>query len=50
MNKIINKFLLAGNTFMFEMHLYSIVLMGHSQKTIQNFKITGDSNISIEMN
>ena len=50
MNDIINKFLLAGDKFMPEMHLRQLnlptVLVDHLLKTkkkIQKFKETGDS-------
>ena len=51
MGQIINKFLLAGDTFMSEMHLrqpqYTYAACGpftkHKQ-TIQKFKETGDTN------
>ena len=42
MNEIINKFLLAGDKFMPEMHLRQpglhIVLVGHSLKTKKEYK------------
>ena len=57
MNNIINKFLLAGDKFMPEMHLkqpqftYSVCgpFTKHKQR-IQKFKETGDTNISTKMN
>ena len=43
MNEIVNKYLLAGDKFMLEMHLNSqdlhIVLMDHLQKKSKNKKI-----------
>ena len=48
MNNVINKFLLAGNTFIPEMHLrqpgftYSSCGLLTKNKTIQKFKATGD--------
>ena len=43
MNEIVNKFLLAGDKFMPEMHLRQprfiyIVLVGHLQKTKKEYK------------
>ena len=51
MNEIVNKFLLAGDKFMFEMHLkqpgFNYSACGHFTKNkerIQRFKETGDTN------
>ena len=51
MNEIVNKFLLAGNKFMSEMHLkqpgFTYSVCGPITKTkerIQKFKETGDTN------
>ena len=38
MNEIVNKFLLAGDEFMSEMHLRLIVLVDHLQKTKKEYK------------
>ena len=52
MNKIINKFLLAGDKLMPEMHLkqpqFVYSACGHRER-IKKFKQTGDSVIIIEM-
>ena len=57
MNEIVNKFLVAGNKFMPEMHLrqsaFTYCTCGSFTKNkerIQKFKETGDSDIFIKTN
>ena len=57
MNEIVNKFLLAGDKFMPEMHLkqpgftYSAcVLFTKNKEQIQTFKETGDTSYITKMN
>ena len=55
MNEILNKFLLAGDKFMPDMHLrlnLHMVLVDHLQKTkeYRNFKKHGIDNIFIKAN
>ena len=57
MNEIVNKFLLAGDKFMHEMHLkqpgFTCSVCGpftKSKERIQKFKETGDTNIFTKIN
>ena len=57
MKEIVNKFLLAGDKFMFEMHLkqpkftYSACgPLTKNKERIQKFKETGDTNFIYKMN
>ena len=57
MNKIVNKFLLAGDKFMSEMHLrqlrFSYSACGpftKNKERIQKFKETGDTSYILKMN